>query len=1031
MPLINHDFIWQDATLTAKQRNSLIQKDAQHAFQAGMQAWEEGKPYIAHDWLERAYRLAPESGHVLFALALARRAVHDGMGARKLLQNLVNKYDFKEGWVLLHHLWCEQGYFEGAKHALAYLLSSFSLTSDIQKIADQFCKEHSFTWCGLTETGQVQWGGVEADKAPILYLNHQRVALRKKGARYFCPAGWAKVEHIELVFETDHPVLGTPFIVKRIMACEGFVSAQEGQIQGWVWHPYAPEINPTLSVIGADGRKITQINTSENALSFSPERPATRYRKFTLPTQDMAYELVHIFASNRQELAGSPVVVQHKQRSAAFLASYFARNEKEVLGKECLSSKIQPFLPIPVLENTHNAVKVSDHKAPVAIIIPVYGQKALTLACLTSVQKTVQGMGVTVVVVNDASPEVKLVQSVKEFCKKNDFIFLSHKRNKGFPASVNTGLKAVKGHDVILLNSDTLVPKGWVTELQNIAYAHNDTGTVTPFSNKGGLVSYPCVKIENPLPPLQALKGLMLAVEAANKGRCADIPTGNGFCLYIRHDCLQQTGYFREDVFAQGYGEENDFCMRAQALGWRHKAALGVYVGHVGGASFGQSRQALMERNEGILEYLHPGYQKKIAAWVKTDPLWQERRRIDLLRLRVSKSGTKTTNKTVLVITHAQGGGVEQVVQKRVSVYQTQARRVLILRPIDNGCLIEDPLHKKDYPSLRFRLPDELALLKRLLVAEGVQYIEIHHLVGHHACLYGFMRNSGYPYTLYIHDYAFFCQRISLLGPEGVYCGEPEPQGCAQCIALAGHHLTQDCTVPEYLARSQYLLQKAQHVYVPSHDTATRIAKHFAGINYSVRALQNDKNLEKPFKKWSKSPRSQTTPASGALSSPYVQGKPARVRLCLIGAIGHEKGYSVLHQAALNAAMHDLPLEFVIVGHTPNDQLLLNTQRVFITGRYQEAEAVSLIQSFQPDAAFFPSLWPETWCLTLGLAWQAGLQALVFDHGAPAERVRQTGRGWLLNSKLRGSALNQVLIKTVLGCKNSKDGKNPNLFIKL
>lgn len=89
----------------------------------------------------------------------------------------------------------------------------------------------------------------------------------------------------------------------------------------------------------------------------------------------MAYELVHIFAPNGQELAGSPVVVQHKQRSAAFLASYFARNEKEVLGGESLSSKIQPFLPIPVLENTQNVAKVSDHKAPVAIIIPVYGQK--------------------------------------------------------------------------------------------------------------------------------------------------------------------------------------------------------------------------------------------------------------------------------------------------------------------------------------------------------------------------------------------------------------------------------------------------------------------------------------------------------------------------------------------------------------------------------------------------------------------------------------------------------------------------------
>ena len=162
MTFINHDFIWQDATLTAKQRNSLIQKDAQHAFQAGMQAWEEGKPYTAHDWLERAYRLAPESGHVLFALALARRAVHDGAGAQKLLQNLVNKYDFKEGWVLLHHLWCEQGYFEGAKHALAHLL--FRLHQTSKKLLINFVRNivlRGVVLQRLVKCSGVVWGQIK------------------------------------------------------------------------------------------------------------------------------------------------------------------------------------------------------------------------------------------------------------------------------------------------------------------------------------------------------------------------------------------------------------------------------------------------------------------------------------------------------------------------------------------------------------------------------------------------------------------------------------------------------------------------------------------------------------------------------------------------------------------------------------------------------------------------------------------------------------------------------------------------------
>ena len=48
----------------------------------------------------------------------------------------------------------------------------------------------------------------------------------------------------------------------------------------------------------------------------------------------------------------------------------------------------------------------------------------------------------------------------------------------------------------------------------------------------------------------------------ANGGLSIDVPSANGFCVYIRHDCLASVGLLREDLFAQGYCEENDFCLR-------------------------------------------------------------------------------------------------------------------------------------------------------------------------------------------------------------------------------------------------------------------------------------------------------------------------------------------------------------------------------------------------------------------------------------------------------------------------------------
>lgn len=80
-----------------------------------------------------------------------------------------------------------------------------------------------------------------------------------------------------------------------------------------------------------------------------------------------------------------------------------------------------------------------------------------------------------------------------------------------------------------------------------------------------------------------------------------DIPTAVGFCVYIKRDCLNMTGLLREDAFAQGYGEEDDFCVRAGHLGWRHVAVPSVFVAHVGGQPFGSAKALAVTMNIGPL----------------------------------------------------------------------------------------------------------------------------------------------------------------------------------------------------------------------------------------------------------------------------------------------------------------------------------------------------------------------------------------------------------------------------------------------
>jgi GT2 family glycosyltransferase len=50
-------------------------------------------------------------------------------------------------------------------------------------------------------------------------------------------------------------------------------------------------------------------------------------------------------------------------------------------------------------------------------------------------------------------------------------------------------------------------------------------------------------------------------------------------------------GYFDEDRFGRGYGEENEFCQRAIKKGWCNLVTPNLYVYHKGGASSGQTRR--------------------------------------------------------------------------------------------------------------------------------------------------------------------------------------------------------------------------------------------------------------------------------------------------------------------------------------------------------------------------------------------------------------------------------------------------------
>ena len=193
--------------------------------------------------------------------------------------------------------------------------------------------------------------------------------------------------------------------------------------------------------------------------------------------------------------------------------------------------------------------------------------------------------------------------------------------------SANRGM-AASPHDVVLLNSDTEVTAGWLDKLRAAAYSDDAIATVTPFSNNATLVSLPRAFEVNALPAGLDADAFARVVESASERAYPRLPTGVGVCFYVKRRALTAVGPFDEERFGLGYGEENDFCMRASRAGFVHVLDDATFIYHAGQRSFGASRPARARAAMRALTRAHPGYLPLIAAFMKADPLAEVRARV-------------------------------------------------------------------------------------------------------------------------------------------------------------------------------------------------------------------------------------------------------------------------------------------------------------------------------------------------------------------------------------------------------------------
>ena len=604
----------------------------------------------------------------------------------------------------------------------------------------------------------------------------------------------------------------------------------------------------------------------------------------------------------------------------------------------------------------------------VDVIIPVYRGLAETRRCIDSVLADPARPPGRILVIDDQSPEPKLSAWLDRLAARQRITLLRNARNLGFVGSVNRGMQAAGRNDVVLLNSDTEVPPGWLARLAAVAHSAPDIASVSPLSNNATICSYPRPNGGpmiggGPIVIGDNLGAIDAACRAANAGRTVALPTTVGFCMYLRRDALDAVGPFDAKAFGRGYGEEVDFCRRAHALGKRSLLACDVFVFHQGEVSFGADNSHAA-RAKKILAKRYPSYEAEVARFVRLDPIGPARFALTASLFRASGLPG------VLLVSHGLGGGVRRHLGE-LTARLAGIANVLLLEPSPAGITLNFPTIP-GHPALSLgagRATD----LARYLAAANVQRVHVHHRLGVTMDLRALIRALGVRFDVTVHDYFDLCPQTNFLPfLDAQYCGEPEARHCNACLAASPAGGARD--IHSWRHEHAWLFLEAARVICPSEDVRTRLARHGLAANAVVAA--HEPVVTAPWK----------------LTPPKL-GPRTALRVAVLGVLADRKGLATVTAVT---ELADANVEFTLIGHTEQTPPADFAARVTITGAYDDADLPRLITEARPHVIWFPAQWPETYSYTLSAALDSGVPILASAIGAFPERLANRPLTWLI-----------------------------------
>lgn len=600
----------------------------------------------------------------------------------------------------------------------------------------------------------------------------------------------------------------------------------------------------------------------------------------------------------------------------------------------------------------------------VDIIIPVYGGYAETVACLRSVLAARNSTPHEIVVIYDAGPDQKLFDYLEDIAAKGLITLLINRINVGFVMTANKGMALHIDRDVVLLNSDTEVANNWLDRLRACARGDRRIATVTPFSNNAEICSFPHLCQPNELPAGWDVARLDSVFAERVPAAALDIPTAVGFCMYISRAALSDVGYFNEELFGRGYGEENDLCRRMAARRWRNVLCTNVFVAHSGGVSFGEEKAVRVANAMLTLDRLYPDYHRLVHEFIRADSP-------RVYRLAAQLAMLDPQRQRVLMVTHNLDGGTAKHV-KELADYLAGRAHVFVARLQSARHLSLTLVGGDNAPGLHFKWPAQSRLFDAALQALGIGRIHIHHIKDSEPLVAHLLDGCSLPYDVTLHDYYLINGNPALADRSGMFCADREHRDavCAQHSPVP-----LGMTATAWRRFTGRLLQQARRVFAPSRFTADIFAEYFPQLDISVLP-HPDWEIDAPY------------PAVRRRALEPGQ----KLVVVALGALGIEKGADILERTAFLAAKFGHAIEFHLLGYAYRQ---LNEKLVVVHGAYEDSQLDAKLASIDPHLVWFPCQWPETYSYTLSACLRTGRPVLAPALGAFIERLEGRPSSWL------------------------------------